>query len=647
MYRSLLIQLGETFAEAVDRLVREHQARETVGVLGDVRLEQLCAPVEGVGNLSRPIAALRERLERDISEALEDLLALSPTSTEELLLDVFVLGNLGEPLVANAITVVVDMIVSIVDQRFRTIFPPHRRGSARRLRVVPLLVLPGARECENDRDAAIAELHTLHETVLERRDVEAGPDFPIDRVFLLDAVTTRGIGQVSDLVDQVRLFLRLLMFTGIRRDASFAAVLESECNDLFASIGIACCEVDFVALRETLAARMALQAARALTTAAPCVLPPAAQLLDARILDDAHAREKAIAELDALPARTLAVDGLTALQPLAALFAELVERLDGWSAVASEHPTAMEPTPSRDRAASPALPSIGAGLALGGFVFALAHFGLILSVGSSAATGGAFAVIAAATVFLLMRGRDTAGAASNDETAPGDDLDGRVVAIEEIQGAVQSRKGQLEGLRASFDGIEQSFSLDDVTVEITASATTHCDVLTSPQLLDLLFQRRVPADAALAMANGWLAAVGSWEALLRQDARPTAADLQTYCDEHFADLGGSRLFEDADCRERASPVIHAFLERWKSGVPIALEGESLKQHDADGFRTPLTAALVAPDPLAVELSTTVRNLDSPAVVQYTKSRLDDVFMVSVLLDVHPDAVAALAHLRRE
>ena len=255
--RTLVIRLGEAFATLQDEL-DDHAARAS-----RPSLRTLGAPVAAVGNLSRPVQILREQLESELRSSLTDLLALRPDNPEPFFVDVFVLLNLGEPLVANAASVIIDLFTRIVNEDFATVFPSNRTGSDRRVRVIPVAMLPAAADCEKDRTAAMAELDAVHDAFVERRDA-ADTSWLVDRIFLLDAMTSRGIARLDDLVDQIAAFIRLMVLGGVRRSPDVVRMLEAQHADLFASFGVASCVVDLDGLRSELARRLSRDVASAM-----------------------------------------------------------------------------------------------------------------------------------------------------------------------------------------------------------------------------------------------------------------------------------------------------------------------------------------------------------------------------------------------
>lgn len=645
MHRVLVIRLGEALSDPLQRIEREYRAREHGGVLDAVRVAFVDAPPRAVGNLSNPVEVLREKLEEQLLGATTDLLRLSSGAEGDLILDVFLLLNFGEPLVANAAAVVIDILDRIIDENFRAIFPAHRTGPARRFRIVPIAILPAAGDCEKSRDEAVDELATLHDDFVARRD-GGETEFPVDRLFLLDAVTGRGIAALHDLVDQVYGFLRLALFSGLRRSTDVVSLFESECSDLFASFGVATCEVDFLRVRDTLAARMARRTAEALAAPGSCALPPVTDLLPSPVLDDAERRDRALRELDALPVRTLEADGSRAIRPLLALYDELAERLETWRETAETAPSSPN-TPAGTDASSGSPSGLGwafvGALLLGGAVFAVAHFALVISTTLSAVTGGGFAAAAFAALFLLLR--KPASDKPEDDTPVTQSEQIPNEALDALASRVDARRSSLRGLSTSLERISRSFALDAPVPAVSAPRRMFLEPLVSDALLKHLYEGQASDVDIRSLADRFLISIGEWNELLTGAVRADAAGLDAFCAEHFRELGGQPLFADAETRECIHGVLESFVKRWREGLPISLEGEAHKQFDRDGFYRVFDSTVLVSEDLAADVGACIRRTDAVLDTSRRASALDDIFIITAVADIHPDAVAPLRNRR--
>lgn len=648
MHRALVIRLSEDLADAIDRVAREYAVRAEAGTNPALVARFMDAPPQGVGNLTNPVQVLRENLEGELLQNLTALLRMSPGAGRDFVLDVFVLLNLGEPLVANAASVVIDMVLDLVDGHFRAIFPAHRTGAQRRFRILPVALLPASADCRKAREDAIQELGALHDAFAERQRAREGREFPVDRFFLLDAVTGLGIAALDDLTAQTASFMRLALFSGLRRKVEFVQLLESECSDLFATFGVSCCEVDFEAVRETLTERMLVRAAEVLAEEGISVLPSVDELLPHAVLDDPVVRDRVLEELDSLPLRSLEVEGSIVIQPLRRAYYELLQRLAGWRTAYSEKPPTpkkAEPLPRKEASAT-FLAFVGA-CALGVIVFCVAHFALVVSAGTSAATGGAFAVLAFLLVLLFLPRRE-ATAENKPAQPPSEEPPFEVIQV--FEQIVRSKASQLMALQTALQGIAGAVDLDpeeDGEEEPERPQSMFRDDLVTDSLLHLLYVRRANDDDVRALADRFLLTLGTWEELLDGDVVPTSEGLDEFCREHFEALGGQPLFTDPDSRDCVAEVLSAFLDRWRKGVPSFLEGESRKQFDPDGFRTPFSSCVIGPAELAAEIGSCLRADDGVLNHWDAGSALDDVFVLTAVIDIHPDAVAPLADSRGE
>ena len=124
--------------------------------------------------------------------------------------------------------------------------------------------------------------------------------------------------------------------------------------------------------------------------------------------------------------------------------------------------------------------------------------------------------------------------------------------------------------------------------------------------------------------------------------RVDSTSLESYCAEHFRELGGQPLFSDADCRSCISDTLQELFSRWSGGVSPMLEGESRQQFDPDGFRRVLESSVIGPADLTADVQSRLDSTTSAMKLHRASSAMDDIFIVSILLDVHPDAVASLA-----
>ncbi len=652
MVRALVIRLGEALAPVQRRLEAEFVGRRA-DELTRVLLQTHDAPVAAVGNLSRPVQLLREQLEAALTQSLTELLTLKPGSGTDFVLDVYILLNLGEPLVANATNVVIEMLARIVDHHFRAIFPRHRQGSARRFRIVPIAILPAARDCEKDRTDAIDELRAVHDAFAAARKLD-DREFLVDRVFLLDAMTARGIATRDELVGQVLAFLRLVIFGGVRRHPDVVRLLESDRNDLFASFAVACCEVDYEAVSALLTARMKAALAAALIAEQSADLPRPAELLPVRLLEDPDALEHGIGELEALPGRILQADGAGAIRPLCALYDEVDARLAGWRADGSDPAEVVRDTTAvavRENSGNSAL-GIGflAAVVLGAAVAAAAHFFALASTTVVAASGGGFAVFAFLVTWLLLRGGsdevdDSAPAVSPRPADQADDTERRAAILDALEHTIDGQRTKLRALREGFDAIARAHEIEPPFDRLDAEATPFRQPLVSPELMrDLYAQHSSVSDARAAVAT-WLGTCGEWVELLDGHARADAYGLEQFCEARFRTVGSQPLFTKVGARECVAPRLASFVETWRAGLPVFLEGESRVQFDPDGFDQPFSNMLFAPEPLRAELSAQLAEQGSMLRLHATPIAIDDVFAITAMTDIHPDAVSPLADLR--
>ena len=639
MIRALVIRLGDALAPVQERLQVEfeiHQQRDERSVI----LRTHDAPVAAVGNLSRPVQVLREQLEAALVESLGELLSLKPGDGGEFVLDVFVMLNLGEPLVANATSVIIEMLDAIVDANFRAIFPRHRTGSARRFRIVPIAILPAAADCEKARSDAIDELQSLHDTLVEGRDGD--DDFFVDRVFLLDAMTSRGIASLDDLVDQVLAFLRLVIFGGVRRDPDFVRLLEADHSDLFATFGVAVCEVDYHAVATALRRQMTATTAQALAEEARTVLPRVDELLNVRVLDDAAALELALGELEALPLRTLAADGCGAVGPLLGRYDALAARVDEWRAASEETDSGdEEPAAAVGGGVSGAFwISFVVALGLGAAVAVAAHYIALASLAAVIGSGGGVAFIACLAIWLVLRQPRPPQKAAAAAPRPVS-TETRGAVFDAIEHTVEQQRTKLRQLDQALVAVRQAFDADgELTFDPPGDTHRFREPLVSSELLRSLYEQRVATADPRAVAAQWLDSVGDWSALLGGTARPTAALLDAYCASRFTALGHQPMFQEAVARHAVSVTLRGFATRWRAGVGAFLEGESRMQFDPDGFDGVFSNCVFAPVELHADLSAAIEG--STLRLHRTPVVCDDVFVITALTDIHPDAVSPLA-----
>lgn len=643
MVRALVIRLGEALEPVQARLEAEvpvYEARRP----GDVILKTHDAPVSAVGNLSKPVQLLREQLEEALLQSLTELLALAPGRGADFVLDVYVLLNLGEPLVANATSVIVDMLAKIVDQNFRTIFPRHRTGTARRFRVIPIAILPAAADCEKARDDAVDELQTLYTTFSEAREDGEDESF-VDRVFLLDALTSRGIASRDDLVDQVMCFLRLAVFGGVRRSPDFVRMFEAPHDDLFATFGIVCGEVDYAAIDGALTERMKRAVAATLGPADDIDLPGLEQLLPVRVLDDPDLLDRTLAELEALPLRTLEADGSGAVGPLIAHYDALGARAKAWRETDSGT-TTMTPQhgPPEDSGAARAFGLSGLiALIFGGIVAAVVHFVALMSVAIVIGSGVGVALVAFIATWFVVKPRtsdeprDSAPQTVASSVATPSETQGAVIDV--LEHAIDAQRTKLRNLLQALAGVETGISTDETGSERSNMESKFRSPLVSPGLEDILYNEA--AGSAAALAQNWLRSIGSWQELLDSDVRPSGEDLDDFCAAHF-DVGARPIFGSTNARDCVAPVLKELVQTWTQGVGLFLEGESRVQFDPDGFDIVFDHSVFAPKALRPMIGELVSTSRTALSMHRETVVCEDVFIVSAATGIHPDAVAPLA-----
>ncbi len=640
MYRVLVIRLGSALEPTLREIEREAERRGPA--------TSICrffdAPAAALGNLTNPVQVLREKLEADLRSALSALLRFDGGASE-VRLDVFVVANLGEPMVAAAVDVVVEMGERIVAEEFATIFPSHRRGKERRYRFLPIVLLPASGDGELSRPRTAESLGELAELLEARRERTAKRDFPVDRIFVLDALTSRGILPLEALLDSARGFLRLMMFGGVRRHPDVVQMLETPSRDLFATFGVACCESDGDRLRDRLEQELVRRVTRALAEPTSCTLPSANELLPAAALEDAETHLRVQGELEALPVRTLQVEGFAAARPLADIYRELDDRLKKWEELAGSNGEVVPVSRPTSGAATRNAALAGGGLSFGGLVFAVAHFGLLVPIATAAAAGGIFGAVAAGTLLAAFGG---AGAPETEVVSGGSGGEPAGVAPDanssrraSLMSTVATQRTRLEGFVGHLDKVASSIAVPEALAGDDAStppSVFRLTMVTEP-VHAAMFARRVRSAEEHEIAESFLRSQGSWEELLDGAARIDVAALDAYAAEAFAPLLDGPLFDRRDLRELALPAIRKFLQTWNAGLPALLEGETRLQFDDDGFRTPFRSTLFRSSHWAA-LFEQLDQIPTGSVLD-VGLELEDIFLMTAVTDIHRDAVAPL------
>jgi len=618
VHRCLLIHVSGALDEALERLRSEHQNRLDAGrVLTQVAF--VSAPASGVGNLTNPLEILRKNLWEDIRKGLTSLLKATPGQRDPFTLDIFVVCDFGSPNALEALKVCLDAIEENLAP-FRGIFPAHEIGPSRRWRVYTGGFL-GIEKRDSERRDGLRRL--VQE--LRKRKAAGSDERLVDRVFLLDSLTPRGMCSTEELLGHLANFCALIVLGNLRGDPRLMRSLTEPGNDPAATFGCVRATLKMKPIQLELSRLLLEQMVDAARKTTEPSLPSPSEVLPRSLPNDEELRLFS-ERLRGRVVETLNVEGVPALLPLTRWLEKLLE-FDESTFRQNDPVTEVAPKSSAGTVIGLSI-SAGFGIA----AYALAAFALGLSALASAGTSLAV-FVAGLGAFALFKGFSS----SKSEPKTKDEEDDP--ALEALEAEIQKLRSALlsisENLKiAAIPTIPLEKSVPETDAEETPWEVSLGDIKIAQTLLDTAHPHGSGADSLLAFLRDH----GTWEELLDEPVRLAAGAMAAFSDNVAMGTHALEILRSAPVQEDIAPHLRRFLDTWQHGVPLHLDLSSKQLHDTDGIRTASEDVLVAPDVFKGLLRDLYKSREARAESAFFNPDLLDVWLVSIVHDIHEDAI---------
>ena len=367
-----------------------------------------------------------------------------------------------------------------------------------------------------------------------------------------------------------------------------------------------------------------------------------ADVLPVGVLESEALLEPVLEEVSSVAARSLRADGITVLPALAALYAGMAKLLSDWRNRPVAPPSSLAAESVDTPAAPGAMAALGVGAGFGGAVGAVAYFAAAATAALAALSGVAFGIFAAIATFVMVRKPDDSVVSDPQRVVAANDAHKAYVAraLDALEGAVQTQRERIAALQTTLVGVSEARAVDDDARELPHDRVFRTQLVTA-EIVEAIHGSQVSEAEALDEANRWLQSLGTWDELLRRDVAIDATELDTYCAARVERHDVSLLLSDPACAELTRTRIAEFVGTWKHGIACSLEGESQKQFDPDGFDEPLRNVVFASPVLRAEAIKNAAAAESVLTLHDDDHDLHDLFILTAMTDVHPDAVAPL------
>lgn len=647
MHRALLIELGETFEAPFRRLRERLTARIERG-----EVAFFDAPVVGDGNLSKPVSSLKRSLEEELGTILSKLLTFTPDSRTELRLDVFVCANAGERRVVEAFSEVLLTLMELVEKDYDTIFPAHRTGMERRLRVFPIVLLPHGQFCERPRAEMLAAAASFTEQCVDMGAAER--ESPVDRVFLLDGITSRGIAPLEALVRQAEGFLGVATDSKIREHDQLVDALDRPTVNLGATLGAATFFIPWHALRLRVASRICadlVESLQMLPREAMRIPSPEELVPSFAVLRD-DALERALEQLEGHLARAYSSYGLSGIEGAVADLAEIEKRLAAWRSAGLTRPDDSDepgeiarPDDESGPKTFATLGSLGFGLAM----VALAHFvfGLTLLASAGVALFFALAALAVALLIISLSQSKAAAAIAADqaerERAQTRNEGGLTPEqrLDLLTTAAASGRRRGRRLVDAIDALSPHIELSETRAEPPWAW------IVSPEALGPVAHDAVRAYSDVdELRTSFESDLPPLEALLDASAELSADDLESFCLEQAAAAEDPALLGHHEVRAHVNEELARFFDQWEHGADPIIDLTKDRHFDTNGY-FPLRNALFATSFLSPDVDEHATRHEGPFRRSVPVTDFPEIVLISVRCDIPVESIACFSPYFRE
>ncbi len=628
MHRAFFITLGRRLDPIGAAIAHEFEVRKRYGVLPeDTEAEFLEAPIEGVGNLSRPVELLKDKLWEDIIDRLTRLLTFQ-NDADAFHLDIVLLTNFGESLAVGATRVIVDALLDVVPKEFATIFPKHQQGHQRRWRILPIGVVPGRRDSERERNDCIMDAAAFHDHVESQREANADDsDFPIERLFLMDTMTPRGVITFDEVCIQSREFCRFLLFSGLRTTVPMTQLLEAEVNEIGGTFSVAGASLALDKLHLRLTERLCAATANVLDTRHTEECPSLAGLLSAEAVVDERACDAACETIATFGVNALEADGLPVMNAVISRYRDLPKWIQAageeakWNRDSSENGS----KPKRSSHAG----AIGASTAaLSGVLFLAAHYAVGWTIVASAGLAAGFGVAALAILGAMLFMTNRRGTNDKKKSSTNQDQQDPIdVLVDRLLLEADAWTRKLIDVETEVKKTAVALGTREVNAEEDLEASAfHANLLTN-EIADALYAKKAHDPAVF--VDQFVDACGGWSGLLESPASMNDASMQDSAWKRF-DLDRGQ-FEVGDVRKSLEDALAQAVVQFQNGIEPTLEHKSREQFDPTGINDVLANQIIAGDlKLPDELGRLNRTPHPCFPI--------DAWVISAVIDIHRDAI---------
>ncbi len=624
MHRVLLIRVGKDLEACFDYL--SACALERNGA-PELAVGFVHASAEALGNLSQPLAILKDRLFGDLTDALTTLLKQVPGRRDGFLLDILVVTQHGEPMTTKASEVVLEAVHEIISDRFSAVFPGGAQRAGVGWRMQEIGILPGHSEAKRPRPEMLVALNQHVEWIGMRRAEE----WPLHRMMLLDAATPGGISPLVDLIDQVESLIHILLFSGIRRSPLGIQLFETSSSDLVATCCIARLETPAGWIQESLRTKMQEAMARRLLAKGSISLATPDELVNHEIFENPEKRFVFSTEIRDYMVETLAAHGTAAIDPLLDLLDLMTHHIRRLGEIAGNAPrTEVDSTPPKRGK----LTTVSAlATAVGGGTFGVAYLALGLATAMSAGIALITAFVGAVALVMVLPKDQTVETARTSTRKEGEPLPQELAGL--LIGYVTQLQSDLKRTQADFQRVASSIEHAEPT---TLRPRAFVTPLASDELAVTIFESLGAISDGDSAVRRWVDGLGTWSQILEGTALPQVADLQKFVAAAVEATDISNVLNSAGVRAKARPIIQEWLANWSAGMSDNLEINHLKSRDSDGYRQVFENHVLGPESYEGIVLEAIQG--SSLRVGPTTTR--DFFVVTAVTDIAPAAVLVLS-----
>ncbi len=631
MHRALLIEVGQTFEPAFERLRKQLAGRIETGHVSFVD-----APMVGDGNLSRPVGRLQDSLENTVADALAPLLRLQPGERGEIRLDVFVCADCGERRAVEAALELIESTVTQLQTDYATVFPAHRDGLERGARVFPIFVLPHNRDADRPRAEAIEQVGAFLDAL------PSASDTFVDRVFVLDAVTARGVAPASALVEQVETFLRVATEPTFRNDDTLLGALDRPCSGRLASFGAARFELPIDEIWAVAASEAGKELIASLAQGKPeeFMLPAPEELAPSFAILRDDALERAVEALEGVVERVIRQDGFAAVEATAKLAVEVEERIAAWRAAGltrRDDDASASELARTDADGEPRLLAFFGSLLLGGAMVAVAHFAIGMTMAASFGIGSFFMLCGLVFAFFVIRlvqaqneevlatmELDREAPVPNNQLTPEQRLDLLTSAAVNARSQANRILAQLEGLTA-WDA--------DPTSRESRPWSWKPDARPLGELAYAATRRHSTAGE---LGQAFLETLPDLKQMLRGNARIEMDAVERFAREYTLPCREPRVASEPDIERELRNEFEQFVETWRDGATTFWEPN--REHVSRPARTPVRNLLFAPAPMEALVEHALRTRETALTLQRCGPQRLEICLLTVDCDLEQEGM---------